>query len=244
VFCEIPSNPLLRSPNIGGLRELTSRYQVPLLIDDTLGGTTNLRMLPAADVLVTSLTKYFSGVGDVMGGAWILNADSPLYTELKELAAAEFEDMLFDGDAVTLEVNSRDCAQRMQRINNNAETLAGFLHEHRAVMRVYYPKYETTEHYNAFRREGAGYGGLLSFDVTAPAVNAPRVFDALRVAKGPNLGTNYTLSCPYTILAHYQELDFAERCGVSRYLIRVSVGLEPTHEIIARFAEALEYAGS
>ena len=69
--------------------------------------------------------------------------------------------------------------------------------------------------------------------------NAARFFDALRVSKGPNLGTSYTLACPFTILAHFNELQFAERCGVSRWLVRVAVGLEPAEELISRFGEAL-----
>jgi cystathionine gamma-synthase len=71
---------------------------------------------------------------------------------------------------------------------------------------------------------------------------APRFFDALRIAKGPNLGTNFSLCCPYTILAHYNELEFVERCGISRYLVRVSVGLEEADWLIGRFLEALERA--
>jgi cystathionine gamma-synthase len=51
-------------------------------------------------------------------------------------------------------------------------------------------------------------------------------FDALNVFKGPSLGTNFTLACPYTLLAHYTELDWAEGFGVDRRLVRVSVGLE------------------
>ena len=68
----------------------------------------------------------------------------------------------------------------------------------------------------------------------------PAVYDALEVCKGPNLGTNFTLCCPYTILAHYRELDFAEQCGVSRYLLRVSVGLEEAEWLKSRFREALD----
>ena len=67
----------------------------------------------------------------------------------------------------------------------------------------------------------------------------PLVFDALQVCKGPNLGTNFTLCCPYTILAHYDELDFAESCGVSRWLLRISVGIEPIEELWQRFENAL-----
>jgi cystathionine gamma-synthase len=47
------------------------------------------------------------------------------------------------------------------------------------------------------------------------------------------------LACPYTILAHYRELDFAQSCGVSRFLIRVSIGLEEPSDLIARFERAL-----
>ncbi len=71
------------------------------------------------------------------------------------------------------------------------------------------------------------------------AVSAPRFFDAVRVNKGPSLGTNYTLICPYTILAHYHELEFAEASGVSRYLVRVSIGLEDVDDLKSRFTAAL-----
>ena len=53
---------------------------------------------------------------------------------------------------------------------------------------------------------------------------------------------DYTLVCPFTILAHYTELDWAERCGVSRYLMRVAVGREPQAELLSRFGEALDQA--
>jgi cystathionine gamma-synthase len=55
------------------------------------------------------------------------------------------------------------------------------------------------------------------------------------VAKGPSLGTNFTLVCPYTLLAHYNELPWAEEFGVDRFLIRVSVGLETIEVVIFDF---------
>ena len=114
------------------------------------------------------------------------------------------------------------------------------LRKHPAVARIDYPKFNTAENYRAFSRDGGGYGGLFSLLLHNPAENAPRFFDALRICKGPNLGTNFSLCCPYTILAHYRELDFAERCDVSPYLLRVSVGLEEIEWLESRFAEALE----
>ena len=82
-------------------------------------------------------------------------------------------------------------------------------------------------------------GGLLSIVLRNPAETTPTVFDHLEVCKGPNLGTNFTLCCPYTILAHYTELEFVEQCGVSRWLLRISVGTEPYAELQVRFARAL-----
>ena len=93
-------------------------------------------------------------------------------------------------------------------------------------------------------RENAGYGGLFSLNLKDADRRAPAMFDALRVSKGPSLGTNFTLACPFTLLAHYHELEWAESCGVSRWLIRVSVGLEDPTELAARFDAALAAAES
>src|SRR5258708_10229814 len=70
-------------------------------------------------------------------------------------------------------------------------------------------------------------------------LNSPGMYDRLPFCKGPSLGTIFTLACPFTLLAHYAELDWAEACGVSRYLIRISVGLEDPEELWQRLAQNL-----
>ena len=152
---------------------------------------------------------------------------------------AEYEDLLDAEDAAVLEQNSRDCVERVRRINQSAERLCDTLRTHPAVERIEYPKYRTPENYRAYQRPDGGYGGLCSILLRNPETNAPAFFDALAIAKGPNLGTNFSLCCPYTILAHFNELDFVERCGISRYLLRVSVGLEDPDWLIRRFLDAL-----
>jgi cystathionine gamma-synthase len=96
----------------------------------------------------------------------------------------------------------------------------------------------TRENYDAVKRPNGGYGGLLSFEMKNPKRTA-RVYDALRISKGPSFGAEFSLACPYTLLAHYKELDWAESCGVSRWLIRVSLGLEPTEQLQEAFTAAL-----
>lgn len=243
LFCEFPMNPLMRSPNLQRLATIAGACQVPLIVDDTVGTWHNVSVLPPADVVVTSLTKFFSGVGDVTAGSAVLHSGSALYDALKQGMEQEYEDALWGEDALALEVNSRDFASRMTRINDTAERLCDHLVGHSAVEHVYFAKYETADYYRAYQRtNGGGYSGLFSILLKHAEASTVRVFNHLKLSKGPSFGTNFSLCCPYTLLAHYHELDFAERCGVSRYLLRVSVGLEPADNLIARFEEALDFA--
>ena len=242
LFCEFPSNPLLTSPNLGQLTSLASDYEFPLVVDDTLGACVNLNALPYSDIVVTSLTKFFSGYGDVMGGSLILNPAKPFYGALRQQLESTFEDLLNDEDADVLDRNSRDVHDRVATINRNAAALCEFLESHLAVERVFFPRHVTREIYDEVRRPAGGYGGLFSLIVRNPSENAAAVFDALQLCKGPNLGTDFTLACPYTILAHYQELDVVEQYGISRHLIRVSVGCEDIDFLKATFDRALQSA--
>jgi cystathionine gamma-synthase len=85
------------------------------------------------------------------------------------------------------------------------------------------------------------FGGLFSLTFTSDAASKA-FFDALACAKGPSLGTNFTLACPYTLLAHYQELEWAGECGVNKNLVRVSVGLEDEETLERWFLDALRKA--
>lgn len=239
IATEFPANPLLTVPDLTRLKEVAAADGCPLIVDDTVAGSWNVDVLPAADVVWSSLTKYFSGRGDVTGGALVINPGSPLAGPMRDALAPIYEDLLWEEDAAVLELNSRNAAERVATISRSAQRLAQFLHTHPAVERVYYPSITGREFYDACRRPNGGYGALLSIVLRSPEQATAPFFDRLEVCKGPNLGMNYTLACPFTILAHYNELDFAESCGVSRWLIRISVGLEPVDELVDRFRKAL-----
>ena len=68
LFTEFPSNPLLRSANLPRLRVLADKYDFLIVIDETIGNFVNVEVLPYADILVSSLSKIFSGAANVMGG--------------------------------------------------------------------------------------------------------------------------------------------------------------------------------
>lgn len=234
VFAEFPTNPLLQSIDLYKISQKLRKHKIPFIIDNTIATWLNVNLTEIADIIVTSLTKFFSGVGDVMAGSLQISEHSPLYSQLKELISNDYEDLLFGKDAVVLEANSRDFSERMKKINHNAENLCDVLHK--KILKIYYPKYIDQDIYNSYKNKDAGYGGL--FSIVLKDTEAARSFyDKLEICKGPSLGTNYSLACPYTLLAHYHELGFAKECGVAPHLIRVSVGLED--DLIERFEKAL-----
>ena len=238
VVTEIPSNPLMRTVDFAQITPIVRDQDALLIVDDTIATPINVDVTAHADLIATSLTKFFCGYGDVMAGALILNPRSPNYGFLSPAAHQQHEELLWWEDAVVLEERSRDFAQRMRRINGNGEVLAEYFRTHPAIDAVYYPKFDPSPGYDALRVAGGGYGGLISILLKDAAEKSSRFYDCLAVNKGPSLGTNYTLACPYTLLAHYGELDWAESHGVSRWLIRISTGLEDPDDMKARFDAA------
>ena len=239
-FCEIPGNPALGSADLRAIRPILRTHQVPLVADDVVGTPFNIDLSGYADLIATSLTKYIAGTGDVMGGAVICNPRSPLYGELKRILAAQHEELLWGADAAVIDTHAREFPQRMKRHNETGLLLAERLRAHPAVERVWYPKWEFSEVYEAVRRPGGGWGSLITFLPKNAEATAPRIYDALAFCKGPSLGTVFSLACPFTLLAHYTELEWAESCGVPRNLIRISAGLEDAELLWQRLETALE----
>lgn len=237
VFCEYPSNPLLVTPPLRAVDDLASAQGVPVIVDDTISTYANVNPLPSCDIVATSLTKFFTGRGDVMAGAVVLNPRRPFAARLRAALLAEYEEAIWGGDAVLMDLYSRDFIARMKRTNETTAALCAWLRGRPEVADVYYPLFRTRDDYDAFKRPGAGYSGLFSI-VLKDAASSAAFFNRLEICKGPNLGTTFSLACPFTMLAHYSELDWAERCGVSRHLIRFSIGLEDAADLRARFERA------
>ena len=174
-----------------------------------------------------------------------------------------YEDIYFDEDAIYMERNSRDFRSRAPIIDQNTETICDFLRsrskavgaQSSVVKEVFYPKWETRDNYERCRIKGmrsdagphdpsaraGGFGGLFSLTFTT-AASSRAFFDTLSCHKGPSLGTNFTLACPYTVLAHFVETKWAAEYGVEESLIRVSVGMEEKEALLRCFEAALKAA--
>ncbi|OJJ36301.1 hypothetical protein ASPWEDRAFT_37878 [Aspergillus wentii DTO 134E9] len=239
LFCELPSNPQLKSPNLPRIHALARRYGFIIACDETIASFVNVDVLPYADVVITSLTKIFSGVCNVMGGSVVVNPNSPHYHEIHSAVTSIYEDLLFPLDAIVLANNATNFEQRVHQSNSNALTMATLLEAHPLVDKVYYPSMVPSRvFYDQVKRRNGGYGCMFSIIFHDPD-DAIVFYDTLDVSKGPSLGTDFTLAIPYTQLAHLDELDWAEKNGLEKHIVRISAGVEKEKELVDRVQSAL-----
>ncbi|KAJ5112957.1 hypothetical protein N7456_001491 [Penicillium angulare] len=240
LFCEVPSNPRLRTPDLHRIRSLAAQYDFVVVCDETLGTFVNVDILPYVDVAITSLTKIFNGAGNAMGGSTVVNPQSRYYSEVHAKLTATYEDLLFPTEALVLAENSRDFQVRVRKSSANAQTLATFLSSHPSIESVLYPSLiPTRELYDRYRRKDGGYGYVLSLLFREPD-DAIRFYDKLDMCKGPSIGTNFSLAIPYAQLAHVFDLDWAESQGIPKHIVRLSVGLESEDDLVKCVSRALE----
>ncbi|KAF7355570.1 putative cystathionine gamma-synthase protein [Mycena sanguinolenta] len=232
IFAEFPSNPILVSPDLKRLRHLAHQYDTIVVIDDTVSSFCNVDVLPVADVIITSLTKSFSGYADVMGGSIILNPSSRHYPVLKKVYQETFHNEYFAGDAEKLLSNSVDY----------------FPPQHHSEPVLYPSVSDTAANYAAVMRPpttdfAPGYGCLLGVDFTTPAT-ARAFYDNLHVHQGPHLAAHRTIAFNYNDCVFGRDLEEAKYhagYGLRKEQVRIAVGLEEVAELVKVFEEALKF---
>ena len=170
----------------------------------------------------------------------ILNPQGRYYHALKDQLSSAHEDMYYGGDALH--------GAQFSRLSTETRRLLR-LHPHagRAIKHVFYPKWTSKGNYEQCRKRGldgvptGGFGGLLSITFHSEAASRT-FFDSLPINEGPSLGTDFSLTCPYTVLAHFGEFEWAAKYVVDEGLVRMSVGLEGREDLLGRLKIAMEAA--
>lgn len=171
----------------------------------------------------------------------MINPNSCHYNNLHVLLKKTYEDLYFPLDAKTMADNSSDFAGRVHKCSRIALQIANFFKSHPSVESVNYPTMVATAPlYEQYRRPEGGYGFLLAVIFREPA-SAVVFYDNLDVWKGPTVGTNFSISIPYSALAHAKEQDWAAAHGVPKHIVRLSVGLEDYADLAERVGRALQH---
>ncbi|OQO92474.1 cystathionine gamma-synthase [Saccharomonospora piscinae] len=238
VWCESPTNPLLGIADIAALAELAHVGGAKLVVDNTFATPylqTPLEL--GADVVVHSTTKYLGGHSDVVGGAVVTDSD-----ELREKLfflrnTAGAVPGAFDA-WLTLR-GLKTLAVRMERHCGNAELIAEALSVHPKVERVYYPGLAEHPHHSLAAKQMRRFGGMVSFTLSG----GERA--ALDVAAGTTLFTlAESLGGVESLIEHPGRMTHASVAGsllqVPDALVRLSVGIEDPHDLLADLRHALD----
>jgi len=242
VLTELPNNPQLETADVPALRALCDRYGARLLLDPSSVGLATVDVLPWADILCCSLTKYAASEGDVMAGVLAVNPSRPDAAALLAGARAHLAP-LHPLDTAALATQVGRLGEVTARLSATAAEIARRFAAHPAVARVRTADTgPTAAAFRALRRPGAGAGALITIELRG---EMRRVYDRLRVVKGPSFGLRYTLTTPFLWLAHFDQVTTEagraeiRAAGLDPDLLRVSVGVESPEEIWDAFSEAL-----
>lgn len=241
VFLECPTNPRLFVPDLAKTARLVhENSRAVFVVDSTFATPVNLRPLElGTDLVLHSVTKYLAGHNDILGGVVagprrLIDAIFELEKSLGGIMDAHCAYLLIRG-LKTLDV-------RMRKHNENGVAVARFLTQHPKVRTVYYPGLRQHPSYRLARKQMAGFGGVVSFEVEGDPEAAARFLDALTIPYlGPSLGGVESLAYHPASLT-FNEMSPAEReaLGISDQLVRLSCGIEDAKDLIADLSQALD----
>ncbi|MGA2015446.1 MAG: PLP-dependent transferase [Opitutaceae bacterium] len=245
VVAEVPSNPLMQTPDVAALASLCRANGARLILDPSLASAFSVDCLPHADVVVNSLTKYTGSDGDIMAGLVAVNPASPDAGTLRREVAALVEPP-YPRDLARLAAQIRNTQGVLSRIEESTPKVASFLGSHPAVRATYWALDPAARaNYLRVARSPGATGGMISFTLRGRLED---FYDRLRLPKGPSFGMRTTLICPFMYLAHYDLVTSVAgraelaRNGLDPDLLRLCVGTEPAGDIIGALDEALRGA--
>ena len=233
VVAETPSNPMLKITDLIAVAEITHSAGAELLVDNTFATPMLQRPLGlGADMVLHSTTKYCGGHSDVQGGCLVLKsrekwADRFYRTRmLMGASASPFASWL-----ILRGLRSLDC--RMERHSANAAAVAAALESSPKVERVCYPGLASHPGHELARRQMSSFGGMLSFQLRGG------YDEAIRVASRVKLFTNATSLGGTESLMEHRASSEGPATSVPQNLLRVSVGLEHSEDLIEDLMQAL-----
>lgn len=234
VFTEYPTNPLLHKADLTGLYKLLQSYNIPLIVDCSLGTAFTYGVLEQCDVVIESLTKFASGNADVMMGA-IIFSNSTIAMQLKEQVGNTIP-LPYHRDLSRLALEMQTYTKRVEKSCANSQLLLEYLEASPAIAHVFSAKQTCLFENQLYPAP------VISIEFTKPF---QVIYDRLKFAKGPSFGTSFTLAMPYVYLAHYGLIKsvrgkrILKAAGLSPDLLRLSVGTEPIDELVTVFDTAL-----
>ncbi|ALP41374.1 cystathionine gamma-synthase [Aeromonas schubertii] len=243
VWVETPSNPLLRVVDVAAICDAAHEAGALVAVDNTF--LTPFWQQPlslGADLVVHSTTKYINGHSDVVGGA-VVAADGELAERLTWWAnCLGVTGGAFDS-YLTLR-GLRTLGARLRAHEENARQILDFLQSQSVVKRIYHPSLPSHPGHEIARRQQAGFGAMVSFELSLDEAGIRAFLGALRCfSVAESLGGVESLIAHPASMTHRAMTPEAQlRAGISGQLLRLSVGIEHGPDLVADLAQALAIA--
>ncbi len=239
LYLESPTNPTLKVTDIARLSAAAHRAGALVVVDNTFATPINQNPLAlGADIVVHSATKFLGGHADALGG--VICGPTELVQRVyhyREITGAT----LHPSAAYLLLRGLKTLHLRIRQQNASAQRIAVHLSRHPKVSAVFYPGLPGHRHHDVAARQMRGFGGVLSFMLEGGFDQVRSVLPKLRLAhRAANLGSVETVVGPPSTTSHVENTA-AERAalGIPEGLVRYSVGIEDTGDLIADLDQAL-----
>jgi cystathionine beta-lyase/cystathionine gamma-synthase len=243
VFVETPTNPVMIVTDLQAVSDVAHAAGARVVCDNTFMSPYLQRPLDfGVDIVVHSTTKFLNGHSDGIGGAVVLNNedDANWIGFIQNSAGA----ILSPFDSWLVMRGTKTLALRMEQHDKSGRQVAAFLEDHPKVLKIYYPGSKSHKQHDLAKRQQKGFGSMVSFDVGSLEA-ARTVLESVRLCTlAESLGGVESLICHPATMTHASVAsEVRERLGITEGLVRISVGIEDTDDIIADLDQALAKVG-
>ena len=239
IFVESPSNPLLKIIDLNAIANLSKKYNLISIIDNTFSSPINQN--PAdfgIDIVLHSATKYLGGHSDILAGTL---ASSNYNIDKIIESSINYGGNLSEYTVWLLERSIKTLSLRVKKQNENAIKIAEYLTTLDKVKSVYYPGLKSHSDHELSKKQMKGFGGMLSFELSDldTAILFTRKLNLVKSAM--SLGGVESTLCSPSLTSH-SKISKAERenLGIFDGLLRFSIGIEDSEDIIDDLNQAFE----
>ena len=241
IWTETPTNPMLNIVDISALSSISKKHKILLVVDNTFATPYLQRPIDlGADIVVHSATKYLGGHSDVVLGAIMLN-DAKLAEKLYFIQNASGA-ICGPQDSFLVLRGIKTLHVRMQRHCDNTKEISEFLNSHKKVEHVYWPGFNFHQNHEIATKQMNDYGGMLSFRLKGNNIKDTfKVLERLKIfTLAESLGGVESLSGHPASMTHASIPKVErEKSGVSDSLIRLSIGIEDSEDLIQDLIQAI-----
>ncbi|MBN2544724.1 MAG: aminotransferase class I/II-fold pyridoxal phosphate-dependent enzyme [Spirochaetes bacterium] len=242
IFCETPTNPLIKTIDIELLKKAANKSGAMLVVDNTFATPYHQKPLKlGADLVIHSATKALGGHNDLMAGAIICKTHQQ-YDELwftRQAIGTTLD--AFSGSL--LERGLKTFNLRSKKMSDNAMLSAEFLMSHSKIKKIFYPGLKSDKgHEVAKRQMEDGFGGMLAFDVGDNQADAQKFVENLKIIKhAVSLGCTESLVClPVLTTMLYMPIERRLSFGVKENTVRMSCGIEDGRLLVEDMKQSLD----